>query len=89
MTYLPALFIEAEKPDIVAESASGTYLGWFDRKELDRSASPEEQPIWRIRRITQEDMNGVSTTKILYPNGRDEYSQVWNNRESLTYNFRM
>lgn len=89
MTHFPALYVEAEKPDIIEETASGTYLGWFDRKEFDRSSSPETQPIWRIRYIAQADANGVSTTKILYPNGRDEYSQVWNDRESLTYNFRM
>lgn len=89
MTHFPALYVEAEKPDIIAESASGTYLGWFDRKEYNRATPPEEQPIWRIRRLVQTEANGVTTTQLLYPNGRDEYSQVWNNRESLTYNYRM
>jgi len=87
MTYLPAIYDDAEKPDIVAESASGTYLGWFDRKEFDRSLPPEGQPIWRIRRITTDTVNGDDITKIQYPNGRDEYSAVWDDRESLTYKY--
>lgn len=88
MTYFPALYTEAEQPDIVAVSNAGTFLGWFDRKEYDRSTPPEAQPIWRIRQVSQTEENGCTTTKILYPNGRDEYSQVWDDRESLTYNYR-
>lgn len=89
MNYFPDLIREAVNADIIVESDAGTYLGWFDRgKRFDRTQAPEGQPIWRIRFVEQSIENGSSVSRIKYPNGRDEYEFVWNERESLTYNYR-
>lgn len=89
MMYFPEIFTEAVKPDAIAETEAGTYIGWFARdNHYNRSQDPEGQAIWRIRFIGTSVENGATVTRFKYPNGRDEYEHVWNNRESLTYEYK-
>ena len=89
MVHYPDLYTEAVKPDIIAETEEATYIGWFARgSEFDRTLPPEEQPICRIRRITQTVEGGSTIIRTQYPDGKDDPVFVWNDRESLTYKYR-
>ncbi len=90
MIHYPAIYTEAVTPDIIESTDNGTYIGWLSRgKEYDRSLSPEGQPVWRIRFVSEsEDGNGNEIKQFLYPNGLDDYSFAWNDRHSLTYSYR-
>ncbi|MBQ6977743.1 MAG: hypothetical protein IJQ18_03840 [Paludibacteraceae bacterium] len=89
MVRYPDLYTEAVKPDIIAETEEASYMGWFSRgSEFNRSLPPEEQPICRIRRVTETVEDGSTVTRTQYPDGKDEYIFVWNDRESLTYKYR-
>ncbi len=90
MIHYPDLYNEAVTPDIIESGEGGTYIGWFTRgREYNRSLSPEDQPIWRIRFVSEsEDGEGHAIKQLLYPDGSDDYSFVWNDHRSLTYSYR-
>lgn len=88
MTHFPDLINEAVKPDIIADSPAGTFIGWLDRKAWKRSEAPEGQRIWKIRKIETTEAEGNTTTRILYPEGSADFAFVWNDRESVTYQFK-
>ena len=90
MIYYPALYTEAETPDIIESGDGGTYIGWLSRgKQYNRSLPPEMQPIWRIRFVEEsEDGDGHGIKRLLYPDGSDDCSFVWEDRHSLTYSYR-
>lgn len=88
LNFFPDYITEAVKPDIIIETSAGTYMGWINRSQLDRTIAAEGQPVWRIRFVEQTtDSEDKSQVRILYPNGDKEYNYVWNERESLTYQY--
>ena len=88
MTYFPELITEAQKPDIVAESNNATYCGWFDRKNCNHTQPAEKQPIWKIRKITTEEKDGTTYTRIVYPNGNFSAEHIWEERETYEYKYK-
>lgn len=91
LNHYPEYITEAVPTDVVVETALGTYVGWFDRSRLDRSAKAaeiEKQPIWKIKFIeTTQNASGDNTMRTLYPEGSKEYEHRWNDRETLQYKY--
>lgn len=88
MTFYPEYITENVPADLVIETPTGVYVGWYDRKNLQRgqdAPSPEEQPVWKIKycEITQ---NGDNTfTRTLYPDGITDYCHVMENYNKYEY----
>lgn len=83
MTYFPDLFTAAVLPDIIEETPSGTFMGWFDRIKYDRKRKPHGQPIWTIRKVAVDG----SFTEVFYPNGSRLPKFVWDDRKSYSYTY--
>lgn len=91
INHYPHYITEAVPADIVIETITGTFVGRFDRKRLDRSTAAlpvEQQPIWSIRFIeTTTDNSKNAITRTLYPDGNTDYDYKWTDRELLTYQY--
>lgn len=91
INHYPDYITEAVPADIVIETIRGTYVGRFDRKQLNRKAVAlpiEEQPIWQIRFIeTTTDKEKNTITRTFYPSGSKDYAFSWSDREKLSYEY--
>lgn len=86
--FLPEHMLDAIPADITDIDASGnTYIGRFDRSMVVAGTDVEAQAIWMIKKIELVESDGHSVYRTLYPNGVKSYTQVWDNRASLTYTF--
>lgn len=84
-------FLQALGADIIYDDGNGVmHICTLDASRLDRSqgALPvTQQPVWQIKRVTEAEDNGVTTTTIEFPNGCRGFNFVVANYESYTYNF--
>ena len=90
-----------DRKTIIAEATVGdvttTYIGSCTRKayeaELEKSNTPEDEAIWRIKKIVADASSSPTITTISYPTIAEEGANfpsfsdkfAWSNRVSETY----
>ena len=80
--------IDAIPADITAiDTAGNTYIGRFDRNKVVAGSEIEAQPVWMIKKIEFIESDQESVYRTTYPNGVKSFSNVWNDRATLTYTF--
>lgn len=93
MIYNSASDIDAVGYDKIIEEtlANGnkvTYVMRYDASKLDKSVSHENQPIWQIKRIRENNFDGLTITIIDYPNGLNGYIFKASDYNKYTYTYR-
>lgn len=84
-------FLQALGADLVIDDNNGTmYVCSMDSAIADRSTTAIEfvkQPIWQIKRVQETTENGITTTTIMFPNGRNAFAFVAEDYADYNYTF--
>lgn len=91
MTFYPEYITECVPADLIIETTDGVYVGWYDRKNLQRgqdSPTPEEQPIWKIKFVEIKKDGDNTITRTLYPDGIADYCYAMANYNEYEYRYK-
>ena len=85
------MYLSAQGADLVIDDGNGTmYVCTMDSSIADRTSGAiafEEQSIWQIKRVQETTENGVTTTTIMFPNGRNAFAFQASEYANYTYNY--
>ena len=88
LKFSPEHMIDAIPADITAIDAAGnTYVGRFDRSKVAAGSDVEAQPVWMIKKIELIESGSETVYRTTFPNGVKSFTNVWNDRATLTYTF--
>ncbi len=78
----------AAKADLILESVGKTYLCYLQPSKLSGETPVTAQKAWRIECYNVTTDNGVTTTKLLYPNGDKDFCFAPDEIENYTFSFK-